>query len=65
MTFEVVEARRPHTAIGNEPVVEIAQRFGHAFDIEQIAGTDSPNMRRFIPGFAAYLMTRRPVEDNT
>ena len=37
---------------------EVEQRFGHAFAIERIAGTDTPQPRRLIPGFAAYLMTR-------
>jgi cyclopropane fatty-acyl-phospholipid synthase-like methyltransferase len=43
------------------PIVpdEVQQRFGAAFHIERIASTDVPRMRRPIPGFAAYLMTRK------
>jgi SAM-dependent methyltransferase len=37
---------------------EVDRRFGDAFTIERIAGTDPPQLRRLIPGFAAYLMTR-------
>lgn len=37
---------------------EVQQRFGHAFAIERIAGTDTPQQRRLVPGFAVYLMTR-------
>lgn len=40
---------------------EVRRRFGEHFDIERIAGTDEPNLRRFIPGNAAYLMTRKPL----
>jgi SAM-dependent methyltransferase len=38
---------------------EVEWRFGGTFTIERIAGTDTPRMRRLIPGHAAYLMTRR------
>jgi len=37
---------------------EAARRFGDEFTIEQLGGTERPAMRRFIPGYAAYLMTR-------
>jgi SAM-dependent methyltransferase len=37
---------------------EVARRFGNEFTIEQLGGTERPAMRRFIPGYAAYLMTR-------
>jgi SAM-dependent methyltransferase len=38
---------------------EVQQRFGTAFDIERIGGTDRPDPRKFIPGYAVYLMTGR------
>jgi hypothetical protein len=38
---------------------EVERRFGARFTVERVAGTDSPNMRRFIPGYAAYLMSHR------
>lgn len=38
---------------------EVERRFGARFSIERIAGTTVPNMRRLLPGFAAYLMDRR------
>ncbi|HEV8650640.1 MAG TPA: hypothetical protein VG276_14855 [Actinomycetes bacterium] len=46
--------------MGLEPIApgEVDQRFGHAFTIQRIVGTDTPQPWRLIPGFAAYLMTR-------
>jgi cyclopropane fatty-acyl-phospholipid synthase-like methyltransferase len=38
---------------------EVTARFGDAFDVERIDGTPVPNLRRLIPGYAVYLMTRR------
>ncbi|TCO53493.1 class I SAM-dependent methyltransferase [Actinocrispum wychmicini] len=40
---------------------EVNRRFGDRFAIERVAGTAVPAMWRFIPGFAAYLMTRRDL----
>ncbi len=37
---------------------EAERRFGEHFDIERVAGTETPRMRRWQAGFAAYLMTR-------
>ena len=44
---------------------EVTRRFVDDFTIEQIGGTDHPNMRRLIPGEAAYVMTRRKREEDT
>jgi cyclopropane fatty-acyl-phospholipid synthase-like methyltransferase len=41
---------------------EVAARFGDAFVVDRIAATQTPNRRRLIPGYAVYLMTRRPAE---
>ena len=41
---------------------EVVARFGHAYSIERLAGTERPDRRRLIPGHAVYLMTRRPEE---
>ena len=38
---------------------EVERRFGATYHIECIAGTPTPRMWRPIPGFAAYLMTKR------
>jgi len=38
---------------------EVDRRFGGAFDVERIGGTDRPDFRRLIPGHAVYLMRRR------
>ena len=38
---------------------EVQRRFGPHFDVERVAGTDVPDMRAFIAGYACYLMTRR------
>jgi SAM-dependent methyltransferase len=38
---------------------EVDERFGALFSIERVAGNDEPNRLRLIPGFAAYLLTRR------
>jgi SAM-dependent methyltransferase len=38
---------------------EIRERFGHAFDVERIGGTDRPDRRPLIRGHAVYLMRRR------
>jgi cyclopropane fatty-acyl-phospholipid synthase-like methyltransferase len=40
---------------------ETERRFGDYFDIERIAGTDSPDMSKLQPGYAAYLMRRKPA----
>jgi cyclopropane fatty-acyl-phospholipid synthase-like methyltransferase len=40
---------------------EVTSRFGDEFVVDRIAGTETPNLRRFIPGHAVYLMTRRPA----
>ncbi|HEU5110030.1 MAG TPA: methyltransferase domain-containing protein [Micromonosporaceae bacterium] len=40
---------------------EVDRRFGGHFEVERIAATDRPDLRRAMPGFAAYLMTRREV----
>lgn len=50
--------------LGFMPVApgEVGQRFGDRFAIERIAGTERPRMRRGIPGFAAYLMTRHGTD---
>jgi SAM-dependent methyltransferase len=48
-------------AIGLPPLVpgEVQDRFGGAFDVERVAASERLRMWRIIPGFAAYLMTRR------
>ena len=53
--------RRWDRWLGFMPIApgEVADRFGDDFAIEQIAGTERPRMRRLIPGFAAFLLTRR------
>lgn len=53
--------RRLDRLLGFQPMSpgEVTQRFGTHFDIERVAGTESPNLRRFLPGYAAYLMTRK------
>jgi hypothetical protein len=38
---------------------EVGDRSGVLFDIEHLAGTRESNRFRPIPGFAAYLLTRR------
>ena len=38
---------------------ETERRFGEHFEIERIAGTETPEMRSWMAGFAAYLMTRK------
>jgi cyclopropane fatty-acyl-phospholipid synthase-like methyltransferase len=38
---------------------EVERRFGEAFSVERIAGTETPDLRRLIPGNATYLMERR------
>jgi SAM-dependent methyltransferase len=38
---------------------EAERRFGAHFEIERIAGSQTPDFSRRPPGFAAYLMTRR------
>ncbi len=38
---------------------EVERRFGPYFEIERIAGTEVPDPRAFIAGYACYLMTRR------
>jgi cyclopropane fatty-acyl-phospholipid synthase-like methyltransferase len=43
---------------------EVARRFGNEFTIEQLGGTERPAMRRFIPGYAAYLMTRHAHKED-
>jgi SAM-dependent methyltransferase len=52
--------RRLDRWMGLEPIApgEVQQRFGHTLTIQRIAGTDTPQPWRLIPGFAAYLMTR-------
>jgi SAM-dependent methyltransferase len=40
---------------------ETERRFGDYFNIERIAGTDSPEMSKLMPGYAAYLMRRKPA----
>jgi SAM-dependent methyltransferase len=40
---------------------EAEHLFGDYFDIERIAGTDLPEMSKLQPGYAAYLMRRKPV----
>jgi hypothetical protein len=37
----------------------VERRFGATFEIERAGGTDRPQPRTLIPGWAAYLMTRR------
>jgi SAM-dependent methyltransferase len=53
--------RRWERRLGFLPMVpgEVQRRFGARFDIERIAGTETPNPRRLIAGHAAYLMTLR------
>jgi cyclopropane fatty-acyl-phospholipid synthase-like methyltransferase len=41
---------------------EVEARFSDAFAVERIAGTERPDRRRLIPGYAVYLMTRRAEE---
>jgi SAM-dependent methyltransferase len=55
------QPRRLDRWLGFMPLApgEVEARFGEAFVIERVAGTDSPNLWRGIPGFAAYLMRRR------
>ncbi|MFI9508028.1 class I SAM-dependent methyltransferase [Nocardia sp. NPDC052566] len=52
--------RRWERWIGLGPMApgEVERRFGGQFTIERVAGTGRPSMRRLIPGFAAYLMTK-------
>ncbi|MGH9854014.1 MAG: hypothetical protein ACREBD_29565 [Blastocatellia bacterium] len=38
---------------------EVEERFGAEFVIERVAGKESPGLWRFLPGFAAYLITLR------
>ncbi|OLB73717.1 MAG: hypothetical protein AUI14_25430 [Actinobacteria bacterium 13_2_20CM_2_71_6] len=59
--------RRWDRWVGFVPVApgEVDERFGSDFLIDRIAGTGTPNLRRFIPGFAAYLMTRHATEERT
>lgn len=38
---------------------EVRRRFEPYFEIERVAGTETPNLREYIAGYAAYLMTRR------
>lgn len=39
---------------------EAHRRFSPHFDVERIAGTDTPDYGTWPPGYAAYFMTRRP-----
>jgi len=58
--------RRLDRWLGFMPVApgEVARRFGNEFTIEQLGGTERPAMRRFIPGYAAYLMTRHAHKED-
>jgi SAM-dependent methyltransferase len=40
---------------------EAERRFGEYFEIERIAGTTAPDFSQWPPGFAAYLMMRKPM----
>ncbi len=40
---------------------EAERRFGAYFVIERVAGSTEPDFRRWPPGYAAYLMTRKEV----
>lgn len=41
------------------PRAEVLHRFGPAFDVERVAGTQRPQLNRLVAGYSAYLMRRR------
>lgn len=41
---------------------EAERRFGAYFEMDRIAGSTEPDFKRWPPGYAAYLMTRKKDE---